>query len=162
MSDQTQQLRDEIVALGRSLFDRGFSVGSAGNLSARIPGGYLMTPTNSSLGRLDPEKLSVLNEAWEHVGGERPSKEVFMHRALYEARPDAQAIVHLHSPYVTAWSCLPEAETEGLPPLTPYFVMRLGRTVPMVPYHRPGDPAMAKGIRAAGELSPGVILANHG
>ena len=95
-------LRQQITELGASLFHRGFSVGSAGNISVRIPGGYLMTPTNSSLGRLDPQSLSVLNEDWEHVDGLRPSKEVVMHRAMYQARPEVQAIVHLHSTYVTA------------------------------------------------------------
>lgn len=153
-------LRQQITELGASLFHRGFSVGSAGNISVRIPGGYLMTPTNSSLGRLDPQSLSVLNEDWEHVDGLRPSKEVVMHRAMYQARPEAQAIVHLHSTYVTAYSCL--AGEEGIPPLTPYFVMRLGRDVPTVPYYKPGSAEMLEDILAAGRRGPGVILSNHG
>lgn len=153
-------MRRQIVELGASLFQRGFSVGSAGNISARIDGGFLMTPTNSSLGRLKADELSVLTQDWEHVGGPRPSKEVVMHRAMYEARAEAQAIVHLHSTYVTAYSCL--AGEAGIPPLTPYFVMRLGREVPTVPYYRPGAAEMLEDILAAGRRSPGVILSNHG
>lgn len=159
MTDESL-LRRQIAEFGASLFSRGFSVGSAGNISVRIEGGYLMTPTNSSLGRLDPEALSVLDEHWRHQAGPRPSKEVVMHRAMYEARPEAQAIVHLHSTYVTAYSCL--AEDGGIPPLTPYFVMRLGRDVPTVPYHRPGSAEMLDDILEAGRQSPGVVLANHG
>src|SRR6201995_4698098 len=93
--------------LAASLFARGFSVGSAGNISVRLPDGYLMTPTNSSLGRLDPERLSKLDSDFRHVDGDKPSKEVFMHRAFYRARDDAGAVVHLHSTMATAVACLP-------------------------------------------------------
>lgn len=149
-----------LVTLARSLFDRGFSVGSAGNISVRLPSGYLITPTNSCLGRLEPDRVSRLDEAFRHVGGDPPSKEVFMHRAFYRARPDAGAVVHLHSTMATAVSCL--ADPAPLPPLTPYFVMRIGRTLPMVPYYRPGDPAMEPAIHAAAQDARAVLLANHG
>ncbi len=159
MADE-QTLRQQIVELGTSLFQRGFSVGSAGNISARIDGGYLMTPTNSSLGRLRADALSVLNEKWEHVAGPRPSKEVVMHRATYQARPATAAVVHLHSTYVTALSCL-NGEA-AIPPLTPYFIMRLGREVPTVPYYKPGSAEILADILDAAGRGPAIILANHG
>jgi ribulose-5-phosphate 4-epimerase/fuculose-1-phosphate aldolase len=149
--------------LGASLFTRGFSVGSAGNISVRLPDGYLMTPTNSSLGRLDPDRLSKLDPAFQHIGGDKPSKEVFMHRAFYQARPEAGAVVHLHSTHATAVSCLPDVEASNpIPPLTPYFVMRVGRHMPIVPYYRPGDPAMEPAINTAAHDARAVLLANHG
>jgi ribulose-5-phosphate 4-epimerase/fuculose-1-phosphate aldolase len=149
--------------LGSSLFARGFSVGSAGNISVRLGDGYLMTPTNSSLGRLDPERLSKLDGAFRHVGGDKPSKEVFMHRAFYQARSDAGAVVHLHSTQATAVSCLPDVNPSNpIPPLTPYFVMRVGRRMPIIPYYRPGDPAMEPAINAAAKDARAVLLANHG
>lgn len=154
-------LRDQIVELGASLFARGFSVGSAGNISARMPGGFLMTPTNSSLGRLTSTGLSVLDEEFEHVAGMAPSKEVVLHRAVYEARPDTMAVVHLHSPYATALGCLEDSD-RALPPLTPYHVMRLGRDVPVVRYFRPGSADLLDEVVAAARQGPAVLLANHG
>ncbi len=153
--------RRQMVELAGSLFVRGFSVGSAGNISVRLPDGYLITPTNSCLGRLDPARLARLDAAFRHVGGDAPSKEVFMHRAFYTARPDAGAVVHLHSTMATAVACLPDAET-AIPPLTPYFVMRIGRRLPVVPYYRPGDPAMEPAIHTAARDARAVLLANHG
>lgn len=156
-------LRDELCALARSLFERGFSVGTAGNISVRLRDGYLCTPTNSCLGRLEPHRLSRLDAAWEHVGGDKPTKEVFLHRAVLEARPDAGAVVHLHSTHATAISCLAEpGEERPIPPLTPYFVMRVGRALPVVPYFRPGDPAMEPVVRAAAARGKALLLANHG
>ncbi|GGG41247.1 aldolase [Caldovatus sediminis] len=159
-----QALRAAICAHGRSLFARGFSVGSAGNISARLPDGVLITPTNSCLGRLEPERISRLDRAWRHVSGDPPSKEVFMHRAFLEARPEAGAVVHLHSTHATAIACLAApGETAPIPPLTPYFVMRVGRTLPVVPYFRPGDPAMEPAIAGAARGgAKAVLLANHG
>jgi ribulose-5-phosphate 4-epimerase/fuculose-1-phosphate aldolase len=155
------EIRHLLVALAGSLFARGFSVGSAGNISVRLAdGGYLITPTNSSLGRLDPARLSRLDSAFAHVGGDKPSKEVFMHRAFYRARTEAGAVVHLHSTMATALACLPGGET--VPPLTPYFVMRIGRALPLVPYYRPGDPAMEPAIAEAAANARAVLLANHG
>jgi ribulose-5-phosphate 4-epimerase/fuculose-1-phosphate aldolase len=146
-----------------SLFARGFSVGSAGNISVRLPDGYLMTPTNSSLGRLDPATLSKLDTTFRHIGGDKPSKEVFMHRAFYQARTDAGAVVHLHSTQATAVSCLPDVDQSNpIPPLTPYFVMRVGRRMPVIPYYRPGDPSMEPAIAAAASDARAILLANHG
>jgi len=148
---------------GASLFARGFSVGSAGNISVRLPDGYLMTPTNSSLGRLDPDRLSKLDRNFQHIGGDKPSKEVFMHRAFYQARDDAGSVVHLHSTQATAVSCLSDVDQSNpIPPLTPYFVMRVGRTMPVVPYYRPGDAAMEPAIHAAARDARAILLANHG
>ncbi len=157
------ELRDLLVALGASLFARGFSVGSAGNISVRLTDGYLMTPTNSSLGRLDAARISKLDLDFVHIAGDKPSKEVFMHRAFYRARPDTGAVVHLHSTAATAVGCLPDLDpTNPIPPLTPYFVMRVGRTMPLVPYYLPGDPAMAPAIEAAARGARAILLANHG
>jgi ribulose-5-phosphate 4-epimerase/fuculose-1-phosphate aldolase len=156
----TRILLSELAA---SLFARGFSVGSAGNISVRLPDGYLMTPTNSSLGRLDPDRLSKLDTNFQRIGGDKPSKEVFMHRAFYQAREDAGAVVHLHSTHATAVSCLPDVNPANpIPPLTPYFVMRVGRSMPIVPYYRPGDPSMEPAIHAAAKDARAVLLANHG
>ena len=152
-----------LVALAASLFARGFSVGSAGNISVRLPDGYLITPNNSSLGRLDPERLAKLDVEFRHVGGDKPSKEVFMHRAFYSARPEAGAVVHLHSTMATAVACLPDVDADNpIPPLTPYFVMRVGRSMPLIPYYRPGDPDMEPAIAAAARDARAVLLANHG
>ena len=153
-----------LVQLAGSLFARGFSVGSAGNISVRLKeGGYLITPTNSSLGSLNAERISRLDADFQHTGGDKPSKEVFMHRAFYTARPDAGAVVHLHSTQATAVSCLPDVDRGNpIPPLTPYFVMRVGRRMPIVEYYRPGDPAMEPAIHAAARDARAVLLANHG
>ncbi len=157
------ETRRLLVDLAGSLFARGFSVGTAGNISVRLADGYLITPTNSSLGRLDPARLSRLDAAFAHVDGERPSKEVFMHRAMYTARSEAGAVVHLHSTMATAVACLPDVDTANpIPPLTPYFVMRVGRRMPVVPYFRPGDPAMEPAIHQAARDARAVLLANHG
>ena len=157
------ETRALLVELAASLFARGFSVGSAGNISVRLDDGYLITPTNSSLGRLDPARLSRLDSSFRHIGGDRPSKEVFMHRAFYTARSDAGAVVHLHSTMATAVACLPEVTKENpIPPLTPYFVMRVGRSMPIVPYYRPGDAAMEPAIAAGARGARAVLLANHG
>jgi ribulose-5-phosphate 4-epimerase/fuculose-1-phosphate aldolase len=157
------ETRELLVNLAASLFSRGFSVGSAGNISARLADGFLITPTNSSLGRLDPARLSKLDGEFRHIAGDRPSKEVFMHRAFYTVRAEAGAVVHLHSTMATAVACLPDVEAESpIPPLTPYFVMRVGRTMPLIRYYRPGDAAMEPAIAAAARDARAVLLANHG
>jgi ribulose-5-phosphate 4-epimerase/fuculose-1-phosphate aldolase len=157
------ELRNLLVELGASLFARGFSVGSAGNISVRLPDGYLMTPTNSSLGRLQADRISKLDLGWKHTGGDKPSKEVFMHRAVLDARPEAGAVVHLHSTHATAIACLAGTEdTRPIPPLTPYFVMRVGRTLPVIRYYRPGDAAMEQEIHATAKEARAMLLANHG
>jgi ribulose-5-phosphate 4-epimerase/fuculose-1-phosphate aldolase len=155
--------RHLLVELAASLFARGFSVGSAGNISVRLDDGYLITPTNSCLGRLDPTRLSRLDAGFQHIDGDKPSKEVFMHRAFYAARADAGAVVHLHSTMATAVACLPDVDADNpIPPLTPYFVMRVGRRMPIVQYYRPGDPAMEPSIEAGARDARAVLLANHG
>lgn len=159
--------RELMCELAGSLFARGFSVGSAGNISVRLDEGYLITPTNSCLGRLRPERLSRLDAGFGHVGGDPPSKEVFMHRAFYRARPSAGAVVHLHSTMATAVACLEMPgevmdEAMPIPPLTPYFIMRIGRHLPVIPYYRPGDAAMEPAIAAAAGGARAVLLANHG
>jgi len=156
------KLREEIARLSKSLFDRGFSVGSAGNISAAIEDGILMTPTNSCLGFLDPARISKLDRAGNHVSGDKPSKEVFLHRAFYETRPQAGAVVHLHSTFATALSCLADTDPDDcVPPLTPYVVMRVGK-VKLLPYVKPGDERMGDMIRALGGRHAAVLLANHG
>ena len=147
MSEETR-LREAICEHGRLLFGRGFSVGSAGNISVRLPDGFLITPTNSSLGSLDPARISKVDRHWRHVAGDPPSKELFLHAAYYESRPGTGAVVHLHSTYATALSCLDDVdETDCVPPLTPYVVMRVGR-VRRVPYVKPGDPKAGDLVRA--------------
>jgi ribulose-5-phosphate 4-epimerase/fuculose-1-phosphate aldolase len=129
----------------------------------RLADGFLITPTNSCLGRLDPSRLSRLDAAYRHVGGDTPSKEVFMHRAFYAARAQAQAVVHLHSTWATAVACLDDVDPgDPIPPLTPYFVMRIGGALPVVPYYRPGDPAMEPAIAERARSARAVLLANHG
>ena len=155
-------LRAELVSLAGSLFARGFSVGSAGNISARLDDGWLMTPTNSCLGTLDPVRISKLDTNGNHVSGDKPSKEVSLHRAFYDTRPGTGAVVHLHSTYATALSCLADLDPEDcIPPLTPYVVMRVGR-VKLVPYFRPGDARGGTLIEALGGQYGAVLLANHG
>ena len=156
-------IREDLALLAKSLFDRGYSVGTAGNISVRLADGYLMTPTNSCLGRLDPARISKLAPDWSHLSGDKPSKEVFLHRAVLTARPEAGAVVHLHSTHATAISCLaPEGGDAEIPPLTPYFVMRIGRRLPCVAYYRPGDAAMEPAVHAAAKVAKALLLANHG
>jgi ribulose-5-phosphate 4-epimerase/fuculose-1-phosphate aldolase len=155
-------LRERICAVGRSLFERGLTAGSSGNLSARLDDGYLLTPTGSSLGALDPARLSKLDPEGRPIAGDPPSKEAFLHRAVYLARPKAASVVHLHSTHAAAVSCLEGLDpAECLPPLTPYFVMKIGR-LPLVPYHRPGDPQLGDVVRGLAARHAAVLLANHG
>ena len=156
-------LRQRIILWGRSLFERRFTVGSSGNISVRCDdGGFLVTPTNSCLGFLDPDTLSRLDAHWTHLSGDSPSKELPLHRAFYDARPQARAVVHLHSTYATALSCLADTDADdALPPITPYVVMRVGK-VPVVPYTLPGSPDVAPLVRAKAPEHAAVLLANHG
>jgi ribulose-5-phosphate 4-epimerase/fuculose-1-phosphate aldolase len=154
--------REQIVEFGRSLFERGLTAGSSGNLSVRLEDGWLLTPTNASLGRLDPARLSKLDWDGRLLSGERPSKEAFLHRAMYHGRDGANAIVHLHSTHSAAVSCMCGlTHDDCIPPLTPYFVMKIGR-LPLVPYHRPGDPNLAGAIGVLARKHAAVLLANHG
>lgn len=156
---------ERMVMLCKSLFDRGYSVGGAGNVSVRNPeGGFTVTPTGRSLGRLSADSLSVIGADGQPLPGPKPSKEFAFHRALYDVRADAGAIVHLHSTYLTALSCL-----EGLPrdnairPFTPYYVMRIGH-MPVIPYARPGSPQIGRDLAAAaqGSRAMAFLLASHG
>jgi ribulose-5-phosphate 4-epimerase/fuculose-1-phosphate aldolase len=157
------QLREDIVRFARSLFERGLTPGSSGNISVRTgDGGWLVTPTNSSLGFLDPARLTRLDSASRLISGDPPTKEMALHGALYDTRPEARAIVHLHSTHSVAVSMLPEIDPASvLPPMTAYYVMRVGRTA-LVPYYRPGDPAVANAIRGLAGRTASVLLANHG
>ena len=157
------QQREQICVLGRSLFDRGLTMGASGNISLRLDGGgWLMTPTNACLGRLDPARLTRLDKQAQHIDGDAPTKEQFLHMAMYDERPQSGAIVHLHSTHSVAVSCLPEIDTHNcLPPLTAYYVMRVGR-LPLVPYHMPGDPALGDAVRGLAGQHTAVLLANHG
>jgi ribulose-5-phosphate 4-epimerase/fuculose-1-phosphate aldolase len=162
VSDETQ-FREAICRFGRSLFERGLTAGSSGNISIRLSsGGWLTTPTNASLGFLDPARLSRLDPDGRLVSGDAPTKELPLHTALYETRSDAGAIVHLHSTHSVAVSMLPDVDpANALPPMTAYYVMRVGRTA-LVPYYRPGDPAVADAIRGLAGKYTSVLLANHG
>jgi ribulose-5-phosphate 4-epimerase/fuculose-1-phosphate aldolase len=157
-----QKLREALVLRGRSLHDRGYAHGSSGNLSARVDDGILVTPTGSSLGRLDPARIAKVDANGVHVTGDPPSKEALLHLAMYAERAGANAIVHLHCTCAVAVSCLTHADPRNvLPPLTAYHVMRVG-TLPLVPYFRPGDRALAEAVRRVAARHRAVLLANHG
>jgi ribulose-5-phosphate 4-epimerase/fuculose-1-phosphate aldolase len=156
--------REAMARFGRSLFARGYSCGTSGNLSVRLGagGGYLMSPTNISLGELNPAELSKLDSNGAHVAGPPPTKETWLHLAMYKSRPHDGAVVHLHSTYATALSCLADRpEGDVLPAITPYVVMRVGR-VARVPYSRPGDQAVSATISALAVSHRALLLANHG
>jgi len=154
--------RDQIALLGKSLFDRGLTMGSSGNISVRVDGGWLMTPTNACLGRLDPARISFLDDDGRHVSGDKPTKESFLHVAMYGERPEARAVVHLHSTHSVAVSCLEDVDPANvLPPITAYYVMRVG-TLPLVSYHAPGDLDLAEAVRKLAGRHHAVLLANHG
>lgn len=162
MTDETR-LRDEICKVGASLFDRGLTAGSSGNISVRLDdGGWLMTPTNMSLGALDPARLSRLDSTGRLISGDQPTKEAFLHLSMYGERKDAAAVVHLHSSHAAAVSILRDVDpNDVLPALTAYYVMRVGR-LPLVPYFAPGDPDLAHAVRALASKHHAVLLANHG
>ncbi len=160
MSDSS--LRATLCALGRSLFERGLTHGSTGNLSVRSGDGFLMTPTGASLGELDPARLAVLDANGVHVQGDAPTKEALLHLAMYRERPHDAAVVHLHSTHSVAVSLLADTDPDdALPPLTAYYAMRI-RKLPMLPYFPPGDAALAAAIGAIAAGHNAVLLANHG
>ncbi|UZD89798.1 3-oxo-tetronate 4-phosphate decarboxylase [Cognatishimia activa] len=162
MNPAELKAREDMARLCKSLFDRGFSVGTAGNVSVRLEDGILMTPTNVTLGDLVPERIAKIDLEGNHVAGDRPTKEVFLHQAFYETRPGAGAVVHLHSTWATALSCLSDVNPDDcVPPLTPYVVMRVG-TVKLVPYIKPGDPKSGEMIRNLKGKYATVLLGNHG
>src|ERR1043166_4979737 len=157
------RLREDICRFGRSLFERGLTPGSSGNISVRLDdGGWLVTPTNASLGFLDPAKLSRLSADAKLVSGDAPTKEVPLHSALYQTRGAARAVVHLHSTHSVSLSMLPEIDPRAaLPPMTAYYLMKCGATA-LVPYYRPGDPAVADAIKGLAGKYSSVLLPNHG
>jgi len=156
------RMREEIAEFGRSIFDRGLTAGSSGNISARVEDGWLLTPTNACLGRLDPARISKLGWDGRLISGDPPSKEAPLHLAMYRERGVAGAVVHLHSTFSAAVSCMRNLPPGScLPPLTAYFVMKIGR-LPLVPYHRPGDPRLGDAIRGLAGKHSAVLLANHG
>jgi ribulose-5-phosphate 4-epimerase/fuculose-1-phosphate aldolase len=142
-----QELRSEICRVGASLFARGYVHSTAGNISARLPDGYLITPTDACLGFLDPERLSKVGATGEAVSGDRPSKTLTLHRRIYDADASAQCVIHTHSTHLVAITLTPGRE-EILPPITPYFVMKVGH-VPRIAYHRPGDPRVGDQVAAS-------------
>jgi len=156
------RLRDDIARLARSLFDRGLTFGSSGNISVRLDDGWLMTPTGSSLGELDPARISRLDAAGTHVDGDAPTKEAFLHIAMYEERAAAGAVVHLHATHSVAVSCLADVDpSDVLPPITAYYAMKVG-VLPLIPYYPPGDMDLAKAVREMASKHHAVLLANHG
>ena len=157
------RLRETIVATGASLFNRGLTHGSTGNISVALAdGGWLMTPTGSSLGTLDPARLSKLDSTGRHIDGDKPTKEAFLHTTMYGARPGSGAVVHLHSTHSVAVSCIDGIDHANcLPPITAYYAMRIGR-LPLVPYYPPGDETLADAVGVLAGQHHAVLLANHG
>ena len=155
-------VREAIVRFGRSMFERGLTFGSSGNISARLDDGWLMTPTNVALDRLDPARLSKLGSDGQLLSGDPPTKESFLHIAMYRERTTAKAVVHLHSTYSVVVSCLADVDAaDVLPPVTAYYVMRVG-SLPLVPYYPPGDLDLAEAVRKLAGRHHAVLLANHG
>ncbi len=156
-------VREQICLLGKSLFDRGFTVGSSGNISVRSDdGNWLMTPTNSCLGRLDPARLSLVDAQGKLLSGDKPTKESFLHLSMYARRPHAGAVVHLHSTHSVAVSVLADVdEKTPIPPITAYYVMKIGR-LKLLPYYAPGDMSLAAAVREVADKHHAILLANHG
>ena len=157
------KLREQMCLLSKSLFDRGLTGGSTGNVSARTPdGGVLVSPTGTCFGRLDPDRLSRLDASGKLISGDAPTKEMPLHAAFFDTRPETGAVVHLHSTYSVALSMMPDVNEDNfLPALTPYGIMRLGK-VKLLPFFLPGDDAMGEAVRALGGRRSAVMLANHG
>jgi len=157
------RLREQICLLAKSMFDRGLTGGSTGNISARTgSGGLFVSPTGTSFGRLDPARLSHFDERGKLIDGDPPTKEMPLHAAFYETRSSAGAVVHLHSSHAVALSMMPELDDDNfLPPLTPYAIMKLGK-VKLLPFFLPGDPAMGEAVRRLAGKRSAVMLANHG
>lgn len=156
------RLRESICETGRSLFDRGYTHGATGNISVRCGNNMLVSPTGSRLGRLDPARLSLVDGSGKLLSGDKPTKETFLHLAMYEQRDYDAAVVHLHSTHSTAVSILKDIDPDNvLPPMTAYYVMRIG-SLPLVPYFAPGDNALADAVRGYAGKHHALLLANHG
>lgn len=162
MSEETR-LREQICLLAKSMFDRGLTGGSTGNISSRTPdGGLLVSPTGSCFGRLDPARLSRFDVSGHQIDGDSPTKEMPLHAAFYDTRSTAGAVVHLHSCHSVALSMMPDVDEDNmLPPLTPYGIMKLGK-VKLLPFFLPGDPAMGQAVRGLAGKRSAIMLANHG
>jgi ribulose-5-phosphate 4-epimerase/fuculose-1-phosphate aldolase len=157
-----QRWRERIASLGQSIFARGLTFGSSGNISVRIEEGWLMTPTNVALGDLDPARLSKLDANGRHLSGDAPTKEAMLHLAMYRERPNAAAVLHLHSTHSVAVSALAHIDpNDVLPPITAYYVMRVGR-LPLIPYYPPGDQGLAEAVGKQAAKHHALLLANHG
>lgn len=155
-------IREEIVLVARSLYQRGYSHGSTGNISVALDDGIIVTPTGSSFGALDPARLSKLDFDGNHLSGDAPTKENFLHQAVFDARDSARAVIHLHGANSVALSCLPADDPDDvLPKLTPYGHMLCGH-VALIPYYRPGDIALAEAIRLKAKTHWSILLAHHG
>ena len=162
MAPSENQLRDQMAELGKSLYDRGLAHGSAGNISVKLADGYLLSPTNSCLGRLDPAKISRLDGNGKLVSGDAPSKEACLHLGMYGERPTSAAVVHLHSLHAVAVSCLEGLNSADVfPPITAYAVMQVGQLA-LAPYYAPGDMALAEAVRKLAGKHHAILLANHG
>ncbi|MCM2572143.1 aldolase [Achromobacter xylosoxidans] len=161
MSLETR-IREEICTVGASLYQRGYTVGAAGNISARLDDGWLITPTDACLGRLDPAELAKVDLAGNPVSGGKPSKTLALHRGIYQADPAARGVVHTHSTHLVALTLAGVwRQDEVLPPITPYQVMKVGR-IPLIPYRRPGDPVAAAQVAALAAQVRGVLFERLG
>ncbi|WP_087669737.1 3-oxo-tetronate 4-phosphate decarboxylase [Caballeronia humi] len=162
MAHEENRIREEICVTGASLYQRGYTVGSAGNISARLDDGWLITPTDVCLGRLDPAEIAKVDTAGNHVSGGRPSKTLALHRRIYENNAEARGVVHTHSTHLVALTLAGVwRDTDVLPPITPYYVMKVGH-VPLIRYRRPGDPAVAEEVAALASKVRGVLLERLG
>lgn len=162
MSRDETALREALAETGRDLHARGLAIGTAGNLSARLDDGFLVTPTNTSLGALDPARLAKLTPDWRHISGDRPTKEIAMHRAFYATRAGTEAVVHLHSTHAAALSFIKDLPAlDPMPIFSPYFVMRVGH-LPVLRYMRPGSDEIGHAIEALQGKYRSVLLASHG
>jgi 3-dehydro-4-phosphotetronate decarboxylase len=161
MMNDTRQ-REAIAALGKSFFDRGLTHGSTGNISVRVDDGWLLTPTRSSLGHLDPATLSKLDWGGTLLSGDPPSKEAKLHLVMYRHRANDGAVVHLHSTHSVAVSVIEGIDPEdAMPAMTAYYVMRVGK-LPLIPFFAPGDAALADAVQGIASRHHAMLLANHG
>jgi ribulose-5-phosphate 4-epimerase/fuculose-1-phosphate aldolase len=161
MSEEAK-VREAICWFGKSMFDRGLTAGSSGNISAKAGDAWIMTPTNACLGRLDPATLSKVDSQGNLISGDKPTKESFLHLGMYQQRSGAGAVVHLHSTHSVAVSVLADIDPEEpIPPITAYYVMKIGKLA-LLPYYAPGDMTLANAVREVAGRHHAVLLANHG
>ncbi|BAN25981.1 3-oxo-tetronate 4-phosphate decarboxylase [Caballeronia insecticola] len=162
MASNETLIREEICVTGKSLYERRYTVGSAGNISARLDDGWLITPTDACLGRLDPADIAKVDLHGKHVSGGRPSKTLALHRRIYESNGETRGVVHTHSTHLVALTLAGVWKPgDVLPPITPYYVMKVGH-VPLIRYRRPGDPAVAEEVAALASTVRAVLLERLG